>query len=56
MAYQLVKKPREIPAGSYEKMDVQAPNTQAAGGLTAWNSRDLGMPWMPRCRRGCLGF
>ena len=42
MAYQLVKKPREIPAGSYEKMDVQAPNTQAAGGAYGLEQPGLG--------------
>ena len=42
MAYQLVKKPREIPAGSYENMDAPASNTQAVGGAYGLEQPGLG--------------
>lgn len=42
MAYQLVKKPREIPLGSYEKMDAPGQNTQAAGGAYGLEQAGMG--------------
>ena len=42
MAYQLVKKPREIPAGSYENMDAPVSNTQAVRGAYGLEQPGLG--------------